>query len=106
MEQNIQRTISKSLQFVSIPHFGNIPIAVLKHTAKHEQTIQETVHISQPSHFKFITFKLTDEAMSLLTGTPENRHRDKAANLTLFYDLLSRMAVRPKVLNDFRRPLN
>lgn len=48
---------------------------------------------------------MTTEVMNLLSGTTENKRGDKISNITLFYDLLSRMAVRPKVSNDFRRPL-
>lgn len=48
---------------------------------------------------------MTVEVMNLLSGTTENRRGDKISNITLFYDLLSRMAVNAKVLNDFRRPL-
>lgn len=66
---------------------------------------KETYKFQLPSRFEFITFRMTTEAMILLGGTTENRHGDKVSNTILFYDLLSRMAVLPKVANDFRRPL-
>ena len=66
---------------------------------------KETYKFQLPSRFEFITFRMTTEAMILLSGTTENRHGDKVSNTILFYDLLARMAVLPKVANDFRRPL-
>lgn len=66
---------------------------------------KEQYSLQLPSRFDFITFRMTTDAMALLNGTTENRHGEKISNLALFYDLLSRMAVRIKVLNDFRRPL-
>lgn len=48
---------------------------------------------------------MTTEVMNLLGGTTENKLGDKISNITLFYDLLSRMAGNAKVSNDFRRPL-
>ena len=69
------------------------------------KTIKEEYSFQQPSRFDFITFRMTTEAMGLLNATTENRHGERISNLTLFYDLLSRMAVLPKVSNDFRRPL-
>lgn len=69
------------------------------------KTIKDEYQFQLPSHFDFITFRMTTEAMSLLNGTTENRHGERISNLALFYDLLSKMAVLPKVSNDFRRPL-
>lgn len=69
------------------------------------KTIKEEYSFQLPSRFDFITFRMTTDAMGLLNGTTENRHGERISNLTLFYDLLSKMAVRTKVSNDFRRPL-
>lgn len=66
---------------------------------------KETYKFQLPSRIEFITFRMTAEAMILLSATTENRRGDKVSNTILFYDLLSRMAVLPKVANDFRRPL-
>lgn len=66
---------------------------------------KELYKFQLPSGIEFFSFRMTTEAMSLLTGTTENKDGVKTSNITLFYDLLSRMAVRPKVSNDFRRPL-
>lgn len=66
---------------------------------------KETYRFQILARFEFITFRMTTEAMILLAGTTENRRGDKVGNTTLFYDLLSRMAVNAKVSNDFRRPL-
>lgn len=66
---------------------------------------KEQYRLQLPSRFDFITFRMTTDAMGLLNGTTENRHGERISNLALFYDLLSRMAVRTKVSNDFRRPL-
>lgn len=48
---------------------------------------------------------MTNDSMAILTESTENKYGKRISNLTLFYDLLSRMAVLPKVSNDFRRPL-
>ncbi len=69
------------------------------------KTIKEEYSFQLPSRFDFITFRMTTDAMGLLNGTTENRAGERISNLTLFYDLLSRMSVRTKVSNDFRRPL-
>lgn len=66
---------------------------------------KESYKLQLPSSIDFFSFRITVEAMTLLTGITENKDDVKIANLILFYDLLSRMAVRPKVSNDFRRPL-
>lgn len=58
-----------------------------------------------PSRFEIITFRMTTEVMNLLSGATENKRGDKISNITLFYDLMSRMAVNAKVSDDFRRPL-
>lgn len=67
--------------------------------------LKELYKFQHPSGIEFFSFRMTVEAMSLLTGITENKDGVKIANLILFYDLLSRMAVRPKASNDFRRPL-
>lgn len=66
---------------------------------------KEPYKFQLPSGIDFFSFRMTTEAMNLLACTTENRRGEKIANITLFYDLLSRMAVLPKVSNDFRRPL-
>lgn len=66
---------------------------------------KEAYKFQIPARFEFITFRMTTEAMILLAGTTENKCGDKVSNTTLFYDLLSRMAVNAKVSDDFRRPL-
>ena len=69
------------------------------------KTIKEEYSFQQPLRLDFITFRMTTDAMGLLNATTENRNGKRISNLTLFYDLLSRMAVNAKVSNDFRRPL-
>ena len=66
---------------------------------------KETYKFQIPSRFEIITFRMTTEVMNLLSGATENKRGDKISNITLFYDLLSRMAVNAKVSDDFRRPL-
>lgn len=66
---------------------------------------KETYKFQIPSRFEIITFRMTTEVMNLLSGTTENKRGDKISNITLFYDLLSRMVVNAKVSDDFRRPL-
>ena len=67
--------------------------------------LKELYKFQLPSGIDFFSFRMTTEAMSLLTDATENKDGVKICNTILFYDLLSRMATRPKVSNDFRRPL-
>lgn len=67
--------------------------------------LKEPYKFQLPSGIDFFSFRMTTEAMNLLACTTENKRGEKISNISLFYDLLSRIAVRPKVSNDFRRPL-